>query len=363
MGGGTATGGGTGNVDAGCPTFFCAQLDWTSPNTGRNVPVTAGVMTQTPSVDSPFFLYAAFQITSGTSSGSHQHFEFRFNTAGQPQGQAVNRTLTNDSRVEGVQLRGLAYNDYWHVYRTAATHYDPNGGTTYFTGATRPDGGPDTDPYIYAVAPVSPTEAWLVGWPNAIQHWVVDGGVETHVATVEPNDWYDLNLNDVYVTPAGEMYAVGVDRSSDVGFVVRNDGSIVDTLTLVDDWYGDGFHSIDGTGDQVYVLHRSNAANRGTIHARNADGGFTQVYEAPFRLARLDVEPTGEVWAVGANSGRIVYFDGGSWNTHVLPTSEFRNVFWENVTALPDGIIISGYEAQADGGRAAVVNTYRRFGK
>lgn len=363
VGGGAATGGGTGIVDAGCADFLCAALDWTSTQTGRNNPVTAGVLTQTQSVHSPFFLYAAFQITSGTSSGSHRHYEFRFNTPGQTTGQALERTSTNDSRVEGNQLRGISYTDYWHVYRTAATHYDSNAGSEYFTGATRPDGGPNTDPYLYAVAPVSATEAWLVGWPNAIQHWTVDGGVASQVATVEPNDWYDLNLNDVYVTPAGEVYAVGADRMTDVGYVVRENGTIVDSAAVVDDWYGDGFNSIDGTAEKIYVLHRSNAVNHGTIHARNADGGFTQVYEAPFRLARLDVEPSGEVWAVGENTARIVYFDGGTWSTAALPTTEFRSVRWENINALPDGIIISGFETQADGGRAAVVNSYRRFGK
>lgn len=362
-GGGDPMGGGSGTVDAGCENFLCPVIDWTSTHTGRNIPVTGGVLAQTDSVHAPFFLYAAFQITSGTSSGSHRHFEFHFNTPGQTTGQPRDTTQEDDSRVEGRQVRGVAYNDYWHVYRTAVTHFDPNGGSDWYQAATRPDGGADTDPYIYAVAPVSANEAWFVGWPNAIQHWTMTNGTVTHVATVEPTAWPSMNYADVYVTPANEVYAVGADRNNDVGYITREDGTVVDSLSIADDTYGDGFNSIDGTGDKVYVLHRSNANDRGTIHARNADGGFTQVYEAPFLLSRLDVEPSGEVWAVGANSGRIVYFDGGTWSSNVLPTSSARAVRWENVSAFPDGIIISGYEAQADGGRAAVVNSYRRFGK
>lgn len=148
------------------------------------------------------------------------------------------------------------------------------------------------------------------------------------------------------------------------GVIVREDGTPVSHVPTLVDGFGDGFVSIDGTGELIYALGRTNSAGKGEIHQRQADGGFERVYQAPFRLARLDVMPTGEVWAIGSAFDRVVYFDGGVWADHLLPTTEFRStVFWENVNATPEGIILTGYETQDDGGRTAIVNTYRRFGQ
>jgi len=58
-----------------------------------------------------------------------------------------------------------------------------------------------------------------------------------------------------------------------------------------------------------------------------------------------------------------VYFDGGTWGVVVLATTNARTtVRWQNINAVTDGVILSGYETQTDGGNTAVVNTYRFFG-
>ena len=66
----------------------------------------------------------------------------------------------------------------------------------------------------------------------------------------------------------------------------------------------------------------------------------------------------------GDHAIEVVYFDGGSWNDFPLPTTEFRTaVRWENINATTEGIVLTGFETQEDGGNTAVVNTYRFFGK
>jgi hypothetical protein len=209
---------------------------------------------------------------------------------------------------------------------------------------------------------VSPDEAWLVGFPMSICHWTRDAGlVETAVPTIPT-----LYLNDVYVTPAGEVYAAGGEYSGSDGtcLIFREDGTQLSVPSVVDNYYDDGCNSIDGTGTQVYALARSNANQRGVILHRVEDGGFEQIYEAPYRLSLLDVDTTGEVWAVGATGQTLIYFDGGSWGEVALPLTENRpNVFLENVAATTDGVIITGYERENDGGLVGIVNTYRKRGR
>jgi hypothetical protein len=174
-------------------------------------------------------------------------------------------------------------------------------------------------------------------------------------------------LEDVYRAPDGRVFAVGGDFDSNaftsacVAF--REDGTPLSVPPIVDSYYADGCASIGGSGNDIYVLARSNGAGVGEILSLGPDGGFNGVYAAPFRLAKLDVTPSGEVWAVGQSPSRAVYFDGGSWGVVPLPTTELRSdVRWENVNATADGLILSGYEFETDGGRTAVVNTYRFFG-
>jgi hypothetical protein len=100
--------------------------------------------------------------------------------------------------------------------------------------------------------------------------------------------------------------------------------------------------------------------------------GYMQSYSRSFKLGEAR-EIIGTIrqdrqFAIGGVFGqapdRVVYFDGGAWADHLLPLTEFRsNVRWENINATDEGIILTGFETQDDGGNTAVVNTYRRFGK
>ena len=351
-GGGGSTGGGGGTVDGGCQQFLCPEIDWMSSRSSVHYVVAPGLMTES---FNRFFVFGSFEANAA-GSNNFTHFEYRFEDGGV---RTIPRFL--DNRVETRQLRGVTMDDYVVTYRTAAKRYENTLESTF--GACTLGAGM-TDPWHWALAPVSPDELYLVGYPMSICHWTRAGGL---VATVDPATHPTVYLEDVYRAPSGDLYAVGGDyvSSSATGVIFREDGTPVSTApTLVDDYYGDGFSSIDGTGNLVYVLGRSNAAQQGEIHQLQADGGFARVYTAPFRLNRLDVMPTGEVWAVGQSSTRVVYFDGGTWNHFALPTTQFRStVRWENVNGTDEGIILTGYETQPDGGNTAVVNTYRRFGK
>ena len=358
MGGGTGGGGGT-TPDAGCQSFLCPVMDWTSPRSSIHYEVAPGLMTESLN---RFHVMASFEADL-PGSNNFTHFEYRFIDGGAPV--AIQRFL--DNRVETRQLRGNSMTDYFVPYRTSMARFENSSTATNFYACNQPDGGM-TDPWHYAVYPVTADEFWLVGYPNSICHWTRSGGL---VATVDPDTQPNLYHQDVYRSTTGEVYAVGGFYTTNLGTgaIYREDGTAVSYSPgpLLDSWYYDGFNSIDGTGganDRIYVLGRSNSMGRGEIFQLQSDGGFERVYTAPFRLARLDVMPTGEVWAAGSAFDRVVYFDGGVWADHLLPTTEFRStVFWENVNGTDEGIILTGFEIQEDGGRTAIVNTYRRFGK
>ncbi len=350
--GGGSGGGGGGTLDAGCPQFLCPQLDWKSPRASIHYVVAPGLMTESLN---RFHVFGSFEANA-PGSANFTHFEYRFVDGGV---NTIQRFL--DNRAETRQLRGVSMTDSVVTYRIAAKRFEGSAVTT-FSGCSLPDGGM-TDPYQWAVAPVTADEMWLVGYPMSICHWTRAGGLQ---ATVDPATRPTVYLQDVYRSPAGDVYVVGGNyvNNAATGVIVREDGTPVSHVPTLVDGNGDGFVSIDGTGELIYALGRTNSAGVGEIHQRQVDGGFERVYQAPFRLARLDVMPTGEVWAVGSSFDRVVYFDGGAWADHLLPTTEFRGtVFWENVNATPEGIILTGYETQADGGRTAIVNTYRRFGQ
>ncbi|MDP2274861.1 MAG: hypothetical protein Q8K32_29235 [Archangium sp.] len=355
-GGGGATGGGGGTLDAGCPQFLCPQINWSSPRSSIYFEVAPGLMTESLN---RFHVMASFEANAA-GSDNFTHFEYRFVDGGV---QTLNRTALLDNRTETRQLRGLTMTDFYVTYRTWATRFEGSNTPLDFSRCAALDGG-QTDPYHYAVAPVTGDEMWLVGYPMSICHWTRAGGL---VATNEPDPNSRIYYNDVYRAPSGALYVVGGDSASGnsaVGVIVREDGSPLSFSPVEDSAYRDAFSSIDGAGDLVYVLARSNSAQRGEIQQLQADGGFAVVYTAPFRLAKLDVMPTGEVWAVGEAYDRVVYFDGGTWADQLLPTTEFRSdVRWENVNGTPEGIVLTGFERQLDGGRTAVVNTYRRFGQ
>lgn len=362
-GGGGAMGGGTGGggpVDAGCPSFLCPVLDWTSPRSSIYYTVAPGLMTESLN---RFHIFASFEANA-PGSNNFTHFEYRFVDGGV---NTIQRFL--DNRVETRQLRGISMTDYVVTYRISAERYEGSMTPENFYGCTLTDGGV-TDPWHWAVFPVTADEMWFAGYPNSICHWTRTGGL---VATVDPDARPSMYLQDLYRAQTGEVYVVGgdYDSSSSVstGAIFREDGTPVSysPFPLIDSWYDDAFVSIDGTGglnERIYALARSNSNGRGEIHQLMSDGGFERVYTAPFRLAKLDVMPTGEVWAAGSAFDRVVYFDGGVWAEHLLPTTEFRgNVFWENVNATTEGLILTGFEIQEDGGRTALVNTYRRFGQ
>ncbi len=356
-GGGGATGGGGAAFDAGCQQFLCPQLDWMSPRSSIAYSVAPGLMTESLN---RFHVIASFEANAPGSS-NYTHFEYRFVDGGV---MSITRTNQFDPRTETRQLRGVSMTDYLVTYRTYATRFENSASPVDFTGCTLADGGVSS-PYHYAVAPVSADEFWMVGFPMSICHWTRGGGL---VSANDPDSNSKVYYQDVYRTPTGEVYAVGgtYDSSSGTasGAISRADGVPVSFSPLVDAWYDDGFNSIDGAGALVYVLGRSNSQSRGEIQQLRPDGGFEVAYTAPFRLAQLDVMPTGEVWAVGAASDRVVYFDGGTWGDFVLPTTEFRtSVRWENINGTNEGVILTGFETQEDGGKTAIVNTYRRFGK
>lgn len=358
-GGGTATGGGGGGgtVDAGCQQFLCPQLNWMSARSSIFYTVAPGLMTESLN---RFHVIGSFEANAPGSS-NFTHFEYRFVDGGV---MTIPRTTQLDVRTETRQLRGNSMTDYWVTYRTYATHFEGSNTPVDISSCTALDGGV-TGAWQYALAPVTPDEAYFVGSPFSICHWTRAGGL---MATTDPALHPSVYLNDVYRTPSGDLFAVGGDYNSNnstaTGVIYREDGTPVSVGNLVDTYYDDGFSSIDGTGNVVYVLGRSNSAQRGEIHQLQEDGGFGLVYTAPFRLSQLDVLPTGEVWAVGQAPDRVVYFDGGTWNDFPLPTTEFRaTVRWENINGTHEGIILTGFETQEDGGNTAVVNTYRLFGK
>ncbi|HEY1086145.1 MAG TPA: hypothetical protein VGE37_00575, partial [Archangium sp.] len=358
-GGGGTTGGGGGSTgpDAGCPAFLCPELDWM--NTGRSSIFPTVAPGHKAETLSRFTVVCTFEANAA-GSNNFTHFEYRFTDAGV---NTINRTSAFDNRTETTSLRGLSLTDFFVSYRTYVTRIEGSL-LTDFSACQGVDGGM-TDPYQYAVFPVTADEAWFVGYPASICHWTRAGGL---VATVPEDPNSKVYYLDVYRKPSGEVYVVGgnYDSSSSTatGVIVREDGSYVSADPVVDTWYDEAYASIDGVGDDVYVLARSNAQQRGEIHKLQADGGFGKVFTANFRLAKLDVTPAGEVWAVGENSALVIYFDGGTWAEHPLVQTEFRSdVRWENVQAVDEGIVLSGLERQEDGGRTAVVNTYRRFGK
>ena len=356
-GGGATTGGGGGTADAGCAQFLCPQLDWMSARSSIFYTVAPGLMTESLN---RFHVIGSFEANAPGSS-NFTHFEYRFVDGGVI---TIPRTTQLDVRTETRQLRGNSMTDYWVTYRTYATHFEGSNTPVDISSCTALDGGV-TDAWQYALAPVTTDEAWFVGYPFSICHWTRAGGL---VATTDPALHPNVYLNDVYRMPTGDLFAVGGQYDSNTqtasGVIYREDGTPVSVGNLVDTWYDDGFNSIDGTGNQVYLLGRSNSAQRGEIHKLQPDGGFGLVYTAPFRLSQLDVTPAGEVWAVGQAPDRVVYFDGGSWNDFPLPTTEFRTaVRWENINATTEGIVLTGFETQEDGGNTAVVNTYRFFGK
>jgi hypothetical protein len=357
-GGGGSTGGGGGTLDAGCPEFLCPLIDWTSPISSIYYEVAPGLMTQSLN---RFHVVGSFEADLA-GSNNFSHFEYRFVDGGLQQ--TINRTSQLDTRTETQMLRGNSMTDFFITYRTYVTRFENSASPVDFTGCTQSDGGL-TDPYHYGVLPLGPDEFYLVGYPQSVCHWTRSGGL---VATYDPDPTSKIYFQDLYRTPAGDLYVVGGDYDSNTstatGVIVREDGSPVPFSPILDTWYDEGFKSIDGVGNDVYVLARSNASQQGEIQKLQADGGFAVVYTSPFRLARLDVMPTGEIWAVGQASDRVVYFDGGTWGDFLLPTTEFRaSVFWENINATDEGIILTGFERQPDGGRTAVVNTYRRFGR
>lgn len=356
-GGGGTTGGGGGTADAGCPQFLCPQLDWMSPRSSIFYTVAPGLMTESLN---RFHVIGSFEANAPGSS-NFTHFEYRFVDGGV---QTIPRTTQLDVRTETLQLRGFSMTDYWVTYRTYATHFEGSNTPVDVSTCVAQDGG-ITNAWQYALTPVTADEAWFVGYPFSICHWTRAAGL---VATTNPDLHPEVRLRDVYRMPSGEVFAVGGDYDPNTqtasGVIYREDGTPVSVGNLIDTWYDDGFNSIDGTGTEVYVLGRSNSAQRGEIHKLRADGGFGLVYTAPFRLSQLDVTPAGEVWAVGQAPDRVVYFDGGSWNDFPLPTTEFRtSVRWENINATTEGIVLTGFETQEDGGNTAVVNTYRLFGK
>ncbi|MFO0599680.1 MAG: hypothetical protein U0228_30515 [Myxococcaceae bacterium] len=365
--GGGTTGGGTGGGASTCTEFFCPELDWKSSIASIQYYVAPGLYTTS---FKQFFVYASFEADL---PGSHNvtHWEYRFLDGGQPT--TISRNSGFPDNVEARSLDGTSTTDLWYGYRISVQRRQGSATPVYFNSCVGLDGGmTDTWPYNFDL--LGPDEAWFVGWEStpggsgpSICHWTQGGG-PTPLSTNDPNLWPDLRLQDVYRAPTGEVYAVGGvwNQSSGVATcaILREDGSRVSAPAIVDSWYDDGCVMVDGNlrGD-VYVVARDDSNGHGHILQLQADGGFGDVYTAPYRLAALDVMASGEVWAVGRTGQTLIYFDGGAWGEIPLSLTENRpDVYLENVNALPEGVIVTGFETQLDGGNTAIVNTYRRFG-
>lgn len=358
-GGGAGAGGGglDGGVDGGCPRFLCPELDWMSdPNATSNLdigPVAPGLLSESLR---HFHVLASFRSGSGTSR-EFSYLEYRFFEDG-----GMSSQLRGSSQpAEVTQMRG-SLTDYVITHRVGAMQLGNAPSVDLSDWPLLNDGGFGGYP-AYAVAPVMRDgmweEMWFVGSALSICQWTRDAGM---VRKVEPGPYKDVYLYDVYRTDAGEVYAVGEDFGVEsVGVIFREDGRSVSTGDLP---RGHVVTSIDGTGELVYAVGRSTGLPQGgEILQLQLDGGFDVVYDAGFRLSRLDVTPSGEVWAVGDQSDKIVHFDGGSWAEVSLPIRSRLKLKWENISATKDGIILTGFETQVDGGNTAVVNTYRRKGR
>lgn len=353
-GGGGALGGGGGTaVDAGCTQFLCAELDWKSPRAGegfRYFAMAPGLNLQSLG---RFNVYASFQTSNFVN-----HVEYRFN----------NGTVTSINRngfpggIDARHLAGISLTDQWFNYNGYAQHIVGNASPQQVAGCSLPDGGV-TSPSHHAALPLSAEEVWLVGHPMSVCHWTPDGGA---VQTAEAPLMSNVYLLDAYRAPSGELFVAGGDYQTGDGVCfISNELGVPYPVTpaVIDDYYTDGCSSIDGVGTQVYALARDDSAAHGKI-LELRDGGFVEAFTAPYRLAQLDVLTTGEIWAVGASGTSAIYFDGGAWAEVTLPLTENRfNVTWENVAGTSEGIVLTGYEEQPDGGIAAVVNSYRRLGQ
>lgn len=348
--GGGSSGGG-GGVDAGCQQFLCPQLDWTSSQSGEGFyywSLAPGLNLQ--SLDR-FNVYASFQNASFV-----RHYEFRF-VNGTPS--TVFRSNFPGGR-DARTLRGISLTDQWFNFNGEAQHVVGSATAVAYSGCSLSDGGL-TSPTHHNALPISADEAYLIGYPMSFCRWTSDGGL-VQTAEVRPN-FYML---DAYRAPSGKFYVAGGDYSTSNGVcVITNElGALYGAPNVVDDTYGDGCNSIDGKGEDVFVVARDDLAGHGKILRLQEDGGFDVVFTANFRLNRLDVLPSGEVWAVGAAGSNAIYFDGGSWAEIPLPLTETRfNVDWENVAGTDEGLVLTGSEWLPDGGYAAVVNSYRFFGK
>lgn len=349
-GGGGATGGGSA-TDAGCPNFLCPVVNWSSGQSGRGVVGAPGINAQ--SLDR-FNVYASYESAPPARFVTHYEYRFINNVPS-----TIPRTNFPGNR-DAKNLRGVSLTDQWFNYFGAAQHIVGTATPQVFTSCNAPDGG--TDPWHQAAFPVSADDVWLVGHPMSICHWTADGGL---FQTADRTGWDNVYLTDVYRSPAGDLFAVGGNylNSDGVSIAFREDGTQWSVPNIIDAWYSDGFNSVDGTGGEVYILARDDSAGHGVIVRLMPDAGFETAYTANFRLARLDVTPRGEVWAVGASNSAI-YFDGGSWAEVTLPTSENRfSVTFDNVAATDDGVIFTGKEPLDDAGIGVVVHTYRRQGK
>ena len=350
MGGGAATGGGSA-VDAGCQAFLCTEINWSGTESGPRIARAPGL---NPQSLTRFNVYASFE----SAARFVNHFEYRF--TGAPMPSVISRS-NFPGNVDSAGLNGISLTDQWFTFTRGARHIVGSATPQIIGGCSAPDGG--TNPDHFQAVPTSADEAWLVGYPMSICRWNSDGGL---VQTAEDRSGKEyVYLTDVYVADSGNVYVSGGDYATGDGVCViyRADGTPYDVPTLVDDFYTDGCLSIDGRGDEVYAVSRDDTMGRGHVLRHNFDAGFDIVHQSPFRLARLDVAPSGEVWVVGA-SNNVWYFDGGSWGEVALPAAETRfNITWNNVAAVDDGVIFTGIELQTDGGQNAVVQTYRRFGK
>ena len=349
-GGGTATGGGGGTVS--CGAFMCPELDWKSTRRGVNWDLAPGLQAESLT---RFDMYAAFDSSRPGQTSVYTQSLFQFRDAGVTD---LDITSLTSTRFEADMLRGVSLDDQWLAFRGGVTHL-VGGFSDTFYGCTTADGG-QTDPWHYGAIPVSANEAWLVGYQRSVCKWTPSTGlVEVLPLVSSPN----TVLVDAYKKANGELIIAGGERdpSNNAWCVAMlSDGTPLTVPPILDTTYGDGCPSIDGAGDTVYMLSRDNDTRHGQILKQQSDGSFAVVYTAPFTLSKLDVTPQGQVWAVGDSNQKAVFYDGGAWGLVGLVTTALRgNVVWQNVAALPEGVVLAGYEDERDGGRAAIANTYR----
>lgn len=154
-------------------------------------------------------------------------------------------------------------------------------------------------------------------------------------------------LSDVYVSPAGKVYAVTSGRTAvhctagdctiAANFVSNSVGTSTDTLK-----------SLCGSGERVFAVGRRDTASIGTLYEFDGMGGWTKVsnnlgISSP---QQCQVGPLGEVYVVGDLG--VVRYDQGALTPEPIDTTGQPNATWSSIALAVENMAI--VEAMVVGG-------------